>query len=109
MVNPRTCAFAIVFTFLAPTMNISASKASTAEENMRLVYYGMGSGMSLTLCELHMKGHISSTLGNIFASNFRKDFAKETANEEFSSTITQSFRDGFNAGVKEMGDCALRY
>ena len=90
-------------------MNISSSKASTLENNSRLIYYGMGAGMSMTLCDLSVNSQISPTVAKIFVSNFRQGFETENANEEFAATNSQALKDGFNTGVKKIEGCDLGY
>ena len=102
-------AFAIATSVLAQVINSSVVKASTEEDSQRLVHYGMGWGVAITLCDLVENDAISKTGGDLFVSNFRGGFENQIDNQPMEYLRKQSVKDGFNDGVKQVPGCSLIY
>ena len=90
-------------------MYTSVANASSEEHNQRLLHYGMGGGIAITLCDLLENEQISNTIANVFVSNLSSSYSQEVDGDRFEYLKIQSIKDGFNAGAEEVPGCALRY
>ena len=105
----RYCAFVLSASLLAPFVYSSVANASSEENNHRLLNYGMGGGVAVTLCDLVENKQISNTVANLFVSNFAISYSQEIDGDRFKSIKIQSMKDGFNAGAGQIPGCTLKY
>ena len=63
------------------------------------LYFGMGYGVSSTLCDLTINGAINKSIGKEFISNF---FDPELTGRDYN--LLQQTKDGFNAAVEVMNE-----
>ena len=101
----RFCTLAIAISIVVPTMHSPMAIASLEEDNARLLYYGMGTGVALTLCDLMDSGVLSKSLGHMFVSNFKRSLLEES----IGYTAEQAIKDGFNGGAEEFSECSLQW
>ena len=103
--------WAITASLLTFTVFPASSFASTEEDNNRMMFYGMGMGMGVLMCDFLLNDMIDRTMAGIYISNMRSELRTESVYTEYplGPVRSQSVKDGFNAGVKEMSGCSLRF
>ena len=87
------------------------SFASTKEDNNRLVFYGVGIGFGAIMCDFVENKVIDISIARIAISNIRSEMKTDSTYTELplGPVRVQSVKDGFNASVKEMSGCSLRF
>ena len=106
----RFSTWAVVASLLTISLFPLNSFASTEEDNNRFIFYGVGIGWGTILCDFLKNEIIDYTLARIALSNIRSEMRTDSTYTEYplGPVRTQSVKDGFNAGVKEMSGCNLR-
>ena len=106
----RFSTWAVVASLLTIALSPLNSFASIEEDNNRLIFYGVGIGLSALMCDFLENEIIDYTLARIALSNIRSEMRTESTYTEYplGPVRTQSVKDGFNAAVKEMSGCNLR-
>ena len=104
-------AWAIAASLLTFTLFPANSFASTEEVNNRLIFYGIGIGFGALMCDFLENNLIDQTTADIAIANMRSDLRTDSTYTEYplGPVRSQSVKDGFNAGVREMSGCSLRF
>ena len=107
----RFCSLALGVSLLTPALFSVSVFASTVEDRNRLIFYGIGIGFGSLMCDFVENNIMDKTTAEIAISNMRTEMKTGTSYTEYKlGTIRrQAVKDGFNAAVKEMSSCRLRF
>lgn len=107
----RLCAFAIAAASLVLPLHSSAVFASTEEDNTRMLFYGMGAGIGALMCDFLENEILDQTTARIAVSNMRSEMKTDSIYTEYllGPIRRQAIKDGFNASVKQMSGCSLKF
>ena len=107
----RLCALAFGVSLLTPALFPVSAFASTVEDRNRLIFYGVGIGFGSLMCDFVENSLIDKTTAEIAISNMRTEMKTDASYTEYKlgPIRRQAVKDGFNAAVKEMSSCRLKF
>ena len=109
--NFRFCAFVLAAASLVSSLQSPMAIASTEEESNRLMFYGVGIGFGALMCDFLENKILDQTMAGIVISNMRSEMKTGSSYTEYKlgPIRRQAVKDGFNASVKEMSECDLKF
>lgn len=107
----RLCSLALGFSLLTPALFPVSAVASTVDDRNRLIFYGVGIGFGSLMCDFVENGLIDKTTAEIAISNMRSEMKTDASCTEhkLGPIRRQAVKDGFNAAVKKMSSCRLKF
>lgn len=81
------------------------------EDRNRLIFYGVGMGFGSLMCDFVENNLIDKTTAEIAILNMRTEMKTDASYTEYKigPIRRQAVKDGFNAAVKEMSSCRLKF